>query len=313
MNAVTERGSTRRSMLLLALGVAVISLQDPIIKSLMGGYPVHEAIVIRSVAALPIFAVLVWRLGGWRTLREGRPGALIVRGLILVVSYTTYYLAFPAMPLANVVALYFTAPLFVVALSRPMLGEHQGLGRWLAVTIGFIGALIVAQPIGGAIGWSALLPITAAAFYAFAQILARRWGNAASATIMSFHQNAVYLVVALLFAAITAPLVSETTGSGSLNFLLRPWVLPTAHDLLLLALCGPIAVGATILLTKAYREAPPGAVTSLEYTMLIWATFWGFVVFGEVPNAATIVGAVVIIASGLYAMTRASPARIPAP
>ena len=87
-------------------------------------------------------------------------------------------------------------------------------------------------------------------------------------------------------------------------FLLRPWELPDPRDAILLGLCGPIAVGGTILLTKAYREAPPGAVTPLEYTALIWDALWGLVLFGEMPDAATIVGALVIIASGIFAVTR---------
>ena len=258
MSAVQHTSSTRRSMLTLALGVAVIGLQDPIIKGLMDGYPLAEAIVIRSIAALPIFAILLWRLGFVTSLRAGNQRVFVARGVVLMLAYTTYFLSFPAMPLANVIALYFTAPLFVVALSRPILHEQQGAGRWAAVLVGLVGAIVVAHPTGAGIGWS-------------------------------------------------APLATTGAGTGPVDFLLRAWVMPDLRDLLLLALCGPIAVAGTILLTKAYREAPPGAVTVLEYTLLIWATFWGYVVFGEVPGAWTIVGASLIIASGAYAMTRAAP------
>ncbi len=293
-------------MLILALGVFVISLQDPIIKSLMVGFPVSEAIVVRSVAALPIFAVMLHRLGGWRILREGRPRVLIVRGVILMAAYTAYFLAFPAMPLANVVALYFTAPLFIVALSPVLLGERQGRSRWIAVLIGFVGAVIVAQPTGGDIGWSVLLPVSAAALYALAQLIARRYSDTANATVMSFHQNSVYLVGALVFALIAAPFAVAGDTGGVSGFLLRPWIMPEPFELLLLVLTGPIAVGGTILLTKAYREAPPGAVTTIEYTLLLWAAVWGFALFGEVPNTATFVGAALIIGGGMYAMTRAA-------
>jgi drug/metabolite transporter (DMT)-like permease len=86
--------------------------------------------------------------------------------------------------------------------------------------------------------------------------------------------------------------------------------MPDIQDLILLGLCGPIAVAGTILLTKAYREAPPGAVTPIEYMALIWATLWGFALFAEVPSGATIVGAALIISSGIFAVTRgASVAR----
>ena len=100
------------------------------------------------------------------------------------------------------------------------------------------------------------------------------------------------------------PFVAAPGATGSMAFLLRAWVMPDAKDLVLLGLCGPIAVGGTILLTKAYREAPPGAVTPIEYLALIWDTLWGFAIFGEIPNGSTIVGAILIICSGIFAVTR---------
>jgi drug/metabolite transporter (DMT)-like permease len=82
--------------------------------------------------------------------------------------------------------------------------------------------------------------------------------------------------------------------------------VPTVEHLVLLALCGPIAVGGTIFLTKAYREAPPGAVTPIEYLALIWDSLWGLLFFAEVPGPATLAGAALIIASGIFAVTRGS-------
>ena len=291
-------------MLTLALGTLVITLQDPIIKAMMGGYPVAEAVAIRSVVAMPIFVVLLRRAGGWRTAFQGSVRQAIVRGVLFMCAYTAYFVSFPAMPLADVVALYFTAPLFVVALSRPVLGERQSAARWGAVLIGFVGALVVAQPGTGGIGWAALLPIAAAALYAVGQLMARRYGEDMTATALSFHQNWIYLVAAMLFAFIAAPFAAAPGETGSLAFLLRAWEVPDARDALLLALCGPIAVGGTILLTKAYREAPPGAVTPLEYMALIWDVLWGLLLFAEVPGIATIAGAVLIVASGIFAVTR---------
>ena len=293
-------------MLILGFGTLVITLQDPIIKATMGTYPVAEAVTIRSLVALPIFFVLLHRMGGWRVAFEGNTRQSIIRALLFMVAYTTYFLAFPAMPLASVVALYFTAPLFVVLLSRPSLGERQSLSRWIAVLVGFAGAVVVAQPGTGGIGWAALLPVSAAALYAFGQLMARRYGEGTSATVMSFHQNSVYLVGAMLFSFIAMPFATAPGATGSMAFLLRSWVMPDVKDLILLGLCGPIAVGGTILLTKAYREAPPGAVTPIEYMALIWATLWGFAIFAEIPSGATIVGAALIIASGIFAVTRGS-------
>jgi drug/metabolite transporter (DMT)-like permease len=291
-------------MFTLGLGTLIITLQDPIIKATMDDYPVMEAVAIRSVVALPIFLILLRRMGGWRIAFQANTRQAVVRALLFMAAYTAYFLAFPAMPLADVVALYFTAPLFVVLLSRPYLGERQSLSRWLAVLVGFAGALVVAQPGTGGVGWAALLPIAAAALYAFGQLMARRYGEDTSATVLSFHQNWVYLVGALLFSFIAMPFAAAPGETGSMAFLTRAWEVPDPTHLVLLALCGPIAVGGTILLTKAYREAPPGAVTPIEYMALIWDTLWGFLIFTEIPGPATVVGAVLIIASGIFTVTR---------
>lgn len=296
----------RRGMLWLAIGIFAISLQDPIIKAIMDGYPVSEAVIIRSLAALPIFAFLLWRSGAFRDLVRAEPGPLILRAGLFMVSYTLYFIAFPAMPLANVVALYFTAPLFVVALSPIVIGERQSRGRWIAVLIGFAGALVIAQPgVDGGVGLAALLPLGSAALYATGQLIARRVGSAAPATVMSTHQNSVFLLGAGIFAFVASPWAMPAGADGPAGFLLRAWEIPTAPDLLLLALCGPIAVVGTTFLTKAYRDAPPGAVTTIEYTLLLWAALWGFLFFAEIPTIATLLGAVLIVASGAYAMTRA--------
>ncbi len=119
-------------MVAMAIGVSVFSLQDPIIKGLSDGYPVTQAIAFRGLFALPLFTLLVLNAGSIRTLWTKRPWALIGRGCLQMSAYTAYYLALPALPLTTAVALWFTAPLFIVVLSPLMLGERQGLQRWLA-------------------------------------------------------------------------------------------------------------------------------------------------------------------------------------
>ena len=298
----TQRGV----MIAMLLGVSVFSMQDPIIKALSGAYPVTEAIAFRGIFALPIFTLLVWNSGGLRLLWTKRPWALIGRGMLQVCSYTAYYLALPALPLTTAVALWFTAPLLMVALSQLMVGERQGLQRWLAVIVGFVGVLIIVHPSNN-VSWAVLLPVAAAVFYTFGQLTARRVGRRIPAPVISWHQNTVYLIVSLVLAAILAPLVQNYSGDGSLGFLLRPWAVPTLRDAVLLGLCGPIAGVGSTLIVFAYRSAQPGAVAALEYVMMLWAVVWGFLFFGDLPGLATIVGAALIIASGVYAITRPLP------
>jgi len=298
--------STHGAAVAIVVGISVFSLQDPIIKALSGAYPVTEAIAFRGAVALPIFTVMVWQAGGLRLLWTARPFALIGRGLLQMCSYTLYYLSLPDLPLTTTVALWFTAPLFMVALSQLILGEHQGRQRWFAVCLGFVGVLVIVHP-SADMTWALVLPVGAALFYAFGQLTVRRVGQGIPAPVISWHQNTVYLVGAMVLAAILAPLVHDYSGGGSLGFLLRPWSLPTLHDGLLLAACGPIAAFGSTLIVFAYRSVQPGAVAALEYVMMLWAVIWGFLIFGDLPTPLTIVGAALIIVSGIYAVTRPAP------
>ena len=261
--------------LTLCLGVFVFALQDWIIKKISGGFPVHQAIIIRCIVALPILLILVRIQGRLGDLISPKLRWLVLRGVILVVSYTTYYLAFPAMPLANVIALWFTTPLFVTALAGPLLGETVGAKRWAAAIIGFIGVLIMVRPFTDGFDAAGLLPIISALSYGTAQLMARRMGVTETAAVMSFYQNLVFLLVATVMALLFGDGRFAGSADPSLEFLFRAWAVPEGWDLLLLGLCGIIASAGMVLLTQAYRMAEANFVTSFEYTAIIWATLGG--------------------------------------
>jgi drug/metabolite transporter (DMT)-like permease len=290
------------------MGVMIFSGQDWIIKLLSGDYPVHQAIAIRGVVAVPILLAVIAATASLRDLLSPRAGWLTVRGLVLMVAYTAYYLAFPSMPLANVVALWFTAPLFVTLLAGPFLGERVGMRQWAATIVGFIGVLIIVRPLTSAFALSSLLPIVSALAYAISALMARRMGETESAAVMSLYQNFVYLLVALVLATIFGGGGFEGTGDPSLEFLVRGWVNPSARDLALLAACGVIASAATVLLTQAYRMAEANFVSCFEYTAIIWACLGGYLFWNEVPDLYTFIGAALIVAAGFYMLFAAQGA-----
>jgi drug/metabolite transporter (DMT)-like permease len=290
------------AIVLLCLGVGVFSIQDVVLKALSGGYPVHQAIVIRSVAALPFFVWLVRRAGGLGVRGAGMRRTLSARGLILMASYTCYYLALPAMPLASVVTLWFTGPLFLTALAPAIARERPSRAAWVAVAVGFTGVLVMVRPGGDLFGWVAALPVLAALMYAVAQLIARRVQHTASAPVMALYQNTAYLAGASVAALALRPLAEAATADPSLAFLLRAWALPNLRDLALLALCGPTAALGTTLLASAYRTSG-SVVAPFEFTALVWATIWGAMFWGEVPGPVEIAGAAVIAASGAYAVS----------
>jgi drug/metabolite transporter (DMT)-like permease len=291
-----------RGILYLCLGVLVFSVQDAIIKRVSGGYPLTEVVFIRSCVAAPILLALVQRESGWRAIFSSSLGLLTLRATIMFGAYTAYYMAFPALPLADAVALYFTVPLFVTALAGPFLGERTNWRVWLAVLLGFAGVMVMLQPGSGLFEPAALLSLLAAALYGMAMLMARKFGDTLSASVMAFYQNGVFMVGAGLAALALHGLGVVRAEHPSLSFLVRPWVMPSLTDGLLIAACGVVAAVGIMLLTNAYRAARASTVTPFEYTGILWAPMWGFLFFSEVPRATTLAGAAVIVVAGLLAL-----------
>ena len=291
-----------RGVLYLCLGVLVFSVQDAIIKRVSGGYALTEVVFIRSCVAAPILLALVQRESGWRAIFSSSLGLLTLRATIMFGAYTAYYMAFPALPLADAVALYFTVPLFVTALAGPFLGERTNWRVWLAVLLGFAGVMVMLQPGSGLFEPAALLSLLAAALYGMAMLMARKFGDTLSASVMAFYQNGVFMVGAGLAALALHGLGVVRAEHPSLSFLVRPWVMPSLTDGLLIAACGVVAAVGIMLLTNAYRVARASTVTPFEYTGILWAPMWGFLFFSEVPRATTLAGAAVIVVAGLLAL-----------
>lgn len=290
----------------LCLGVLVFSIQDAIIKAVSGDYPLTQVVSTRCIVSAPILLLMVHFESGLRSIVSKEFWALVGRSMLMLLAYTSYYMAFPALPLADAVALFFTVPLFAMALAVPLLGEHIGWRRITAVVIGFAGVMVMLRPGSGLFEPAALLSLFSAATYALSMLMARRLGNEATASVMAFYQNGVYLLGATLIAALLAATGIHEASHPSLNFLVRPWVWPTTKDFLLIASCGVIAAVGMTLLTHAYRIAQASVVTSFEYTGMLWAPLWGFLFFGEIPHLTTLAGAGLIIAAGLFALS--SPA-----
>lgn len=303
-----SRNRNLAGILSLCSGVMIFSLQDAILKGISGDYPVTMAIVVRCMVALPILLVLVHFEVGLGKIASRNWPVLVVRGAILLIAYTSYYMALAALPLAEAVALYFTAPIIITILAGMVLGETVSGRSWSAVVVGFIGVIIILKPGSALFEPAALLCILSAATYGFSMVIARRLGVTESATVMAFYQNGVYLLGAALLALGFHLAGLERLGHPSLDFLVRPWLVPSLRDLLLMGLCGVIAAVAMSLLTHAYRSAEANLVTIFEYTGMIWAPLWGFLFFAEVPGWSTILGTGLIIGAGLYAMRGQAPA-----
>lgn len=298
------RRDSAKGVAFLVAGIAVFSVQDLILKLISGGYPLHQAMVLRSLTAIPFLLLLVHLDGGLRTLFTPGTRRMIWRGAVMFTAYTSYYLALAALPMATTVALYFSAPLFITVLSVFMLKEQVGPRRWMALIAGFAGVLIMVRPGGSFFDWAALLPVLAGATYALSMISARRMGSTETAAALAFWGNAVFLAAALVMSAILGTGHFADEAHPSLAFLLRGWAMPSGFDLMLMMSCGVIAAAGLTLLTQAYRIAEASVVTPFEYTGLIWSVIYGWIFWSDWPIAIEWLGIAIIVGAGLYVLWR---------
>ncbi len=298
------------AILFILLGMLCISINDMLIKYLSGQYPLHQMILVRSAIGICFSLVILQFEGGIAMLRTNQIGLHALRGLCIVAANMTFFAALAVIPLADATALFFVAPLFITVLAIPFLGEQVGLRRLGAVVVGFLGVLIMLRPGADSANFTSerfvlLLPILAAFAYACMQILTRRLGVASKASAMAIYIQATFIVVSLAFWAIAGDgRFAEDAESQSLVFLLRAWTWPTEEDWLLFLVLGAVSAVIGYSLSQAYRSANAATVAPFEYAALPLSIFWGWMVFGHLPDLWVMCGIVMIAASGVYVFLR---------
>ena len=293
--------SVNHGALVLMLGLFVFSIQDNIIKYFSGDYSVLQIVFLRSLIAIGIFLV-IFRLSRETIPRlSHRPLLMLSRGLLGFGSYTCYYLAVASMPLAEVVSITFTMPLFVTAMSALILREQVGLRRWSAVVIGFIGVLIILSPSGVFDSLAVIFAFGAAITYATHTIITRFLGGHDHPLTIAFNTIILFGVVSgILSLLILTNLITITADHPSLAFLGRDWKMPDETDLILITVIGGVAVVGFYCLSRAYCHAEASALAPFEFSYILWAVVFGYLFWNEVPGPTTIIGVIILISSSLY-------------
>lgn len=306
--------ATSRGILALVLGIAIFSVQDVILKLLSGDYPLYQAMVIRSLTAVPLLMVIVAVLDGrLTTITTPNWRWMMARGALGFVAYTAYYLGLAALPMADTVALFFTAPLFITLAAALAFRERIGPVKLFALIAGFAGMLMIFRPSANLFDPAALLPVLGALGYALQQLAARVLGRTETAAAMTFWSNMTFLIGGLALAAVFGSGAYEGAAHPSLAFLTRGWQPLLMRDLLLFMACGGIAAVGLSLLTYAYRVAPSSTVAPFEYSFIFWGVLWGWVFWADLPSAfawggiALLVGAGILVIRAEAQMEKAAP------
>jgi drug/metabolite transporter (DMT)-like permease len=269
---------------LMLLGILLFSVADVFGKWLAGIYSVGQILVFRSVAAVAILLPLAGKLGPTAFLTMPRPWLQFWRVVFGTGEVACFYLAVSVLPLANAMTYYLAGPIYVTLLAALLLHERVGWRRWSAILVGFAGVVVTLQPSLGSFGWPAVVAFLGSVLFAFLMIVTRAL-RGTSDTVMISTQMIASLIFGVVWAAFD-------------------WVPMSVRDMIITGLVGCVSMAALFCVNRSLRLAPASIVVPYQYTIIVWAALFGYLVFGDVPTAATLVGAAIIIAAGLFIFFR---------
>lgn len=285
ISAPDQRIRNGKGLLLMLLGMFLFSAVDTQAKFLTDTLHPVQITWTRQIGLL-LGAVVLIGLRGPTLIRTDKLGLQLVRGLCAGLSAALYIYAVVHVPLADAVAVSFVAPFMVTVAGAIILGEHVGIRRWIAISLGFIGTLIVIRPGSGVMHPAVFLVVLAAALFAARQILSRslaRSDNTETTIVYTALCSSVLLTIPLPFV----------------------WEQPqTTLEIVLCMSIAVLAALAEICVIKALELALAVVVAPVMYSLIIWGTIYGFLVFGHLPDAWTWMGVAIIVATGCYSFYR---------
>jgi drug/metabolite transporter (DMT)-like permease len=275
-----------RGALMMIGAVSIFACMDTIAKYLTLTYPVAAIVWARyTFQMLFMLAVLAPRLG-FDLLRSRRPGLQIVRGVVLTLSSLVFFTALSVMPIAEASAITFTSPLLVMAFSVAFMRERVDRRGWIAVGASFAGVLIIIRPGADIFSWAAILPLATAVCFAAYQLLTRKLAGVDRTLTTLFYPAAAGTVM----LSLALPLFWTEPAS--------PW-----HAALFM-ITGIVGGVGHFILIRAFEHAPASFIAPLQYMQLVTVIILGYLVFGEFPDAWSLLGMAIIVTCGLFIAAR---------
>lgn len=283
---MTSRASNLRSIYAMLLAVALFSLMDTAMKLLTATYPPMQVTALRALTSLPLVCVyLAWR-GAYRGLLKVRWSLHLLRGALGIAMLTLFAYALKRLSLAEAYSIFFIAPALITAMSVWLLKEKVGLGQWAAIVVGLVGVMVVLRPAAGNfVTLGGLAVLGAACAYALSAVAVRILGRTDSGESMVF-----WLMLMM--------------GGGALALSAHQWVpLRSQDSLLLLGLALSGFLG-QLAITEAFKSGKASTVAPFEYSALAWGVLLDWLLWQTLPDEYTLLGAAIIIASGVYLVRR---------
>ena len=268
---------------LMLWGMIMFSLNDVMGKWLMGSYSVAQLMAIRSLSGLVVLTPFLLREDVARIWQVDHPALQTLRAGLLAVEGFGFYAAVAYLPLADVVTYWLAAPIYVAALAPLVLGERVPVAVWAAIALGFVGVVVALEPSYNSLTPAAGIALLGSAAFAGAMLLGRKLRSTPDTVMVGWQ-----IVGALIASGVI------------LAFNTEAWQPTPPRDLMALCLLGVVAMLAHILVNRSFKHAEAAVVMPYQYSLLVWAIVFGAVFFDDSPRPAMLLGAGLIVASGLF-------------
>ena len=275
-----------RGMMLVLLAVMLFVAMDTTTKLLVAHYPVSVVMWLRFIVHVGLLCAVLLPRYGVSVIKTSRLRVHFLRGTLLITSSFFFATALRYLPLPEVSSITFISPILVTLLAVRLLGEKVELGRWIAIGCSFGAVLLIIRPGGAVFSWAALLPLLTATLFAVYQIMTRRLTGVESPVSLIFYPGLVGLVL------------------YGIGFMTEPQIPSDPWHLVLILVGGILSVASHPTLIKAFQYAPASQLAPFTYAQLVWVVVAGYLVFGHLPDALTLVGITILIASGVYCADR---------
>ena len=278
--------ANQRGIVAIVACMASYTVNDVLVKEILRHYPVGETIFIRGLMCIALIGGVVLAFGHGPRVRAISSKPLMARSLLDGLSTAGFIAALAHMQLANLSAVLQVAPLIIVALSVAFYGERVGWRRWSAIAVGFAGALLVIKPIPSEFNFWAVVGIASALAAALREMMTRRIDHGIPTLVIAFWGTV------------------GITACGALFYPFEQWRMFAPGDLAVLFVAAIFVGLAIYLLALGFRNVDLSVVAPFRYSYILTSTLGGFLVFGEWPDSWSTVGAMLIVASGIYAVHR---------
>lgn len=288
----------------MVFALSMLSLQDAVIKLTSGEVSIWQFQFLRSTCNLMLLIAIAAGFNGLGSLPPKRLLAVVLRSFFLAGAMLCFFASVPFLSLAEISAGLYLFPLIVTLLSRFVLGEEVGAQRMIAVAAGFCGSLLILKPGGEDFKFVSLLPVCAAFFYACMILTTRKLCRHEAPTALALGTAVAFLMIGCAGLMVMPPPDEAGEAAKVWPYLLTGWHELKVPVLAAVVACSALNLIANICLARAYQSAESSWLAPYDYSYLVFAALWGFVLWGTVPDIVTVAGMMIIAAAGIFVATR---------